>query len=435
MVSATFHRFLTVAGKHPQLIIDLCNEPDFISHSKLLLYMERCGIPAAEKSSLVTDLCKVRILLEEVEHGYSVNPAVANLVNYYERRGRLTSAAFLHDQMVSIATLTDTLQRQLFSDEPSREIILDTMDNLYRLVREVRVTGNDHYIACMLLFADMKRSSEGKSIEQRLDELETAQRRHVEPLRALIDPGGEYVNRLETLKRRMDHLGANVELLASSQELDAQRQRINSDLQYIDHVLLRDFGTLAGMATTLLKSLMEERRVRDAIVACLSDLKTVWQLMDGQTVLVSGRNIPKLPSLDTVADFFADVVHHKLLPRPKPLTMLPVRQREADEVIIREDRIWACVREAGTIASWPPFVASHFRQYSESEQLKAITLPMLAIHRQVMVIRTDVIISCDIGTLRVQLRDFGLTWRPTDDTRHSAQKSGHLSTASARLSI
>lgn len=435
MATATFQTFLLVAGRYPQLVSDLSNEPDVLSRSQLLLYMERCGVPAAEKDSLIAELCRTRILLEEeAEDGFSVNDAVAHLVNYYKRRGSLASATALRDQMVSITTLTDALQRQLFAEELSREVTLDTVDNLYRLTREVRVTGNDHYIACMLLFADMKRSSEAKRIEQRLEDLETAQRRYVRPLRELIDPSGDYVARLATLKRRMRELGMQTELLLSSQELDTQRRRINADLHYIDHILLRDFGKLAAMVDTLLKSLIEERRVKDAVVACLSNLDALWHFMQEQTVFVVARQVPKAPALETVGDFFADVIQHKLVPQSRPLKMPTVRQRRGDEVIIREERIWRSVREAGAIASWPSFVIDRFRNYAENEQLKAISLPMLAIHERVTLIQADVAIF-RIGALHVQMRDFSLTWNASDDTRHPPEQSGHLPTAVARLSV
>ena len=67
-------------------------------------------------------------------------------------------------------------------------MIIDTVDKLYLVVREVRESGYQHYQACMRAFGDMKRNSAEKPIDVRIGELKTVHRRYIEPLRELIDP-------------------------------------------------------------------------------------------------------------------------------------------------------------------------------------------------------------------------------------------------------
>ena len=201
MLTATFSRFITIAKEHSHLIIDLCAEQDVIARSRLLYYLDRNHVPSEEKDRLIEQLCQTGILFEGTENEYTMNPVVVDLVNYYERRGRLTSATFLREQILGIASLTDELQRHLAAEEPQKHVILDTLDDLYRLVRQVRESGYSHYIACMRMLGDMKRSSKDKTIAQRIDELETVRRRHIEPLGELIDPHADFAHKIEALKR------------------------------------------------------------------------------------------------------------------------------------------------------------------------------------------------------------------------------------------
>lgn len=135
MTMPRFSRFLGLAREYTALIVDLCGDPDVLSRVQLLHYLEHHAVPAAEKDALIEELCQAAILLAEHDQGFTVNPAVVDLVNYYERRGRLISATFLRDQMLQIATLTDKLQLQIFAAEADRGAVLDTIDDLYRRVR------------------------------------------------------------------------------------------------------------------------------------------------------------------------------------------------------------------------------------------------------------------------------------------------------------
>ena len=188
MSITTFQGFLTTAGLHHGLLVDLCAEQGAISRAQLLAYMERHAIAPADKDKLIERYCRTSILYEEADFEYTVNPVVAGLVNFYERRGKLTHAEFLRERIFDIGKLTDTLQQKLFAEEPVLESIADTVDKLYLVVREVRESGQQHYQACMRAFGDMKRNSAVRPIEERILALKTVHRRYIEPLRELIDP-------------------------------------------------------------------------------------------------------------------------------------------------------------------------------------------------------------------------------------------------------
>ena len=89
------------------MLVDLCAEQAVISRAQLLNYMERHGIAPDDKDKLIERYCLTSILYEEGNYEYTVNPIVTSLVNFYERRGKLTNADFLRDQIYEIGKLTD----------------------------------------------------------------------------------------------------------------------------------------------------------------------------------------------------------------------------------------------------------------------------------------------------------------------------------------
>ncbi len=435
MPTPTFTKFLSLAWKHSHLIVDLCAEADLISRSKLLNYMESYAIPAVEKDKRITEFCRAAILIAEADDCYTVNPVVAGVVNYYERRGRLTNASFLRDQILGIATLTDELQRGLVDEETPKDLILDTVDKLYRLVREIREIGDSHYMACMQLLGEMKRTGEDKTVDQRLQELETVQRRHIQPLRELLDPSAEYAHKIVSLKRRMADLGAMSELLAESQELDSHRLRVGLDVQYIDYILLRRFKTISETSRALLNSLLEEKTVKDAMAACLGNLETIWNYLHGTTVLASGRQFSQSPSLEKLGEFFSDVLYFKLLPHPKPLSAPPAQKQSAENVMIERSLIWNSIETAGVIKSWPAFIVKTFQGYPHSEQLKAITLPLIVSHPHIKVQHLNSSFTHNFLDFLVQMQDFDLRWESNHDSITPSKTSGNLSPAVSRLPV
>jgi hypothetical protein len=176
MTSPRLTRFLTLARDNTGLLIDLCAETDLLSRAQLLHYMEHHRIPAVQKDQLIDALVHAAILLPE-QDGFGINAPIVDLVNYYERRGRLMSATFLRDQMIAIAELTESLQRELFAQEPAPEVLIDLLDDLSRLVHEVREAGSDHYIACMRLLGDIKRAGDRHPHASQATDLKLPRRR------------------------------------------------------------------------------------------------------------------------------------------------------------------------------------------------------------------------------------------------------------------
>ncbi|MDP9309322.1 MAG: hypothetical protein M3R24_00245 [Chloroflexota bacterium] len=410
MTPPRFTRFLTLAREYTGLIIDLCAEADGVSRAQLLHYLEHHGVAPALKENLIDDLLQTAILLPEHDHEFTVNPAVVDLVNYYERRGRLISATFLRDQMSAMAELSDRLQRELFGAEITRELVLDLIDDLYRLVREVREAGLDHYVACMRLLGDIKRAGDSEPLERRLADLETAQRRYIDPLRGLIDPSGEYVPRIAQLRRLVGELGQQTDLLAQSQELDSRRRRLLSDLQFIDYELLRGFGAIVDAARTLLKSLMDEKSIKDALAFCLGQIDRIWDVLSDTTVVAGGRNTIQAASADRIEAFFADVVHRRLLPQPRPLDRRQPDRSRAEDLVLTDERIWQTIARAGRTPSWPAFVTASFRTYSEEEQLRAMVLPLLRSHAHVRVDLHVTMFNFEFQTHHLHMKDFGVRW-------------------------
>ncbi len=410
MSITTFHEFLYAASLHDGLLVDLCAEPGMISRAQLLNYMERHGIAPAEKDKLIGRYCRSSILYEEADFEYTVNPIVSGLVNFYERRGKLTHADFLKDRIFEIGKLTDTLQQHLFAEEPILEAIADTVDKLYLVVREVRESGYQHYQACMRAFGDMKRNSAAKRIDARIEELKTVNRRYIEPLKELIDPNAEPVQKMALLRRRMADLGANTAMLGESVELDTRRARLNIDIQYIDYTLIRHFEILIDTSRSLLNSLIEERNIKDALACCLGNLGAVWPLMQADTVVATGLQSNQATPLDKLGSFFSDVVHRKYVPSPRPLTIRPPREEKADGLLLFEDLLLGCMEDRRHIVGWPGFVVREFAAYPPGEQLKAIALPLVMSNPPFTVQMTDRTFAGDLKEFAVELDDFDLIW-------------------------
>lgn len=435
MATATFSRFLSLANQHRKLIVDLCIEQDPISRAQLLNYLERHAIPVGEKNKLIEKLCDSDILFEEMEQYYTVNPNVMSLVNYYERRGRLTSSKFLLSTIAEINKLTNDLQRQLFAEEKSKETILDLLDQLYHLVRNVRDVGYNHYLACMHLFGEMKRTSESKSIAQRLAEVEILQRQHINHLRELIDPSADYTRQIELLRRRMSDLRAQNQLLTESQELDSRRRRLEIDLEYIDHILLGHFKKISDTARSTLNSLLEQKSIKDAVARCLAELSTTWDYLEGQTIVAPALTFKQSPSLDKLAEFWADVIHLRLIPHPTPLSVPQYQKMSAEEHLISERRIWHSIESARSIASWPNFVLDSYAHYPSTEQLKAITTPLIVPHPNIELIPSESPFICSFEEFQIEMKDFGVTWKATNVKKTSTKKRRNLSKAIPRLPI
>ena len=414
MPITSFHSFLTTASLYHGLLVDLCAEQGVITRAQLLAYMERHDIAPADKDKLIERYCRASILNEEADFEYTVNPIVANLVNFYERRGKLTHADFLRDQIFEIGKLTDNLQQQLFAEEPALEAIADTIDKLYLAVRQVRESGYQHYQACMRAFGDMKRNSGVAPIDARIIQLKTVHRRYIEPLRELIDPNAEPVQKMALLRRRMADLGASKALLRESVELDTRRTRLNVDIQFVDYTLIRHFETLIDTSRALLNSLMEEKSIKDALASCLGNLEAVWQQMQKNTVVATGLLSNQAPGLDKLGIFFSDVVHRKFVPHPRPLHLRLPKEENADHLLLFEGVLLRCIEQHQHIDSWPGFVIREFATYSPDEQLKAIALPVVMSNPPFVIRMTGRPFVGDLKEFTVEMNDYTVTWNNTN---------------------
>jgi len=410
MSITTFQVFLATASLHHMLLVDLCAEPGLISRAKLLSYMERHGISPADKDRLIERYCRTSILYEEADFEYSVNPVVVGLVNFFERRGRLTHAGFLRDQIFEIGKLTDTLQQFLYTETPEMDVIIDTVDNLYLVVREVRESGYQHYQACMRAFGDMKRNSAEKPIDMRIEELKTVHRHYIEPLRELIDPNAEPVQKMALLRRRMADLDVDAGLLPESVELDTRRDRLATDIQYIDHTLIHHFETLIDTSRALLNSLLEEKSIKDALAACLGKLGSIWENLAVDTIVRTGSQTNQAAGMDRQGAFFNDVVHGKFVPRPRPLNITPPKEERADNLLLFDEPLLLRMEKDRHIESWPGFVIREFAAYPPSERLKAIALPLIMANPPFSVRMSDRTFSGDLTEFTVELTDFDIVW-------------------------
>ena len=363
-----------------------------------------------DKEALIQRYRRTAILYEEAEDTYTVNPVVAGLVNFYERRGRLTHADFLKDQIVEIGNLTDTLQQALFADQPEPERIADTVDKLYLVVRQVRESGYQHYQACMRAFGDMKRNSENKRIDRRIEDLKTVNRRYIEPLSELIDPHAEPVRKMARLRRCMADLAARAGLLADSVELSDRRQRLLIDIQYIDYTLIRHFETLIDTSRSLLNSLIEEKTIKDALARCLGDLDAVWPQLAGETIVVTGTSANQAPGMERLGLFFNDVVHRRYVARPRPLATRPPEEARAETLLLFEEQLLKRIREARKIAGWPAFVNREFSTYPAAERLKAIALPLVMASPPFRIAPTGETFHGDLEEFTIEMEDFGIVW-------------------------
>lgn len=412
MAITNFNRFVTVASQYKDLIRDLCTQQDVIDRAQLLHYLETHNIPPSDKDSLIQKLCDVLILIQEGDQEYTVNQVVIELVNYYERRGRLTNATFLRDQIATIAEQTDELQRQISSAETSNQIIADTVDSLYRLVSEVRQRGEEHYFACMRDLGDMKRNAKQKTASERISDLETIQRRHIDPLTEIIDHDGAYAEQMRILKRRIIELSSNKQLLARSQETDSHRRRLIVDLKYIENTLLARLITISDTARALLKTLIAERNIKESLAYALSHLDQLWEDVAGQTVLYTQEQFTQAPSHDDLGEFFNDILHLRLLPNPLPLHFSEVdTQWATNDVLLRQKDIVAHIQQAQQIQSWPDYVATHFGAYPDRQQLRAMTWPLINMEHPIEIYPYQEVFTHHFPAFTITMKGFGVAWR------------------------
>jgi hypothetical protein len=198
----------------------------------------------------------------------------------------------------------------------------------------------------MRAFGDMKRNRGAAPIDARIIQLKTVHRRYIEPLRELIDPNAEPVQKMALLRRRMADLGANSALLGESVELDTRRTRLNVDIQYIDYTLIRHFETLIDTSRALLNSLMEEKSIKDALAGCLGNLDAVWQQMQMDTVVAKGLLSNQAPGLDKLGIFLTTSCTENMSPTLGRSTS--GRRKRKAQIICFSLRVYYCALWSNT---------------------------------------------------------------------------------------
>lgn len=425
MIHERLVSFLNLARDYPNLLIDLCAEPDLLSRAQVLAILERYGVKPDEKDHLIERFRKTDILVDESNGAFSINPVVAKLVNYYERRGALVSATFLRDQMMAIVELSRRLRRELAEVDIDRVALSDAIDNLSRLVHDVLTIGKDHHLACMRLLGDIKRAGSDLSLAERIDRLATAQRRHIEPLRALTDPNDEYQPRFAEVESLINALKQRRDVLSQSQETEYMARRLRANLRKLDHELLRRFVEVADAARALLESLLAEQSLKDALAFCLARLDQVWPLLAAQTILAPGRRVYAAPPAKAIEAFMHDIVQQKLLPRPRPLRVETPQQESIETRVITEQQVWHAIAAARVIASWPAFVQRHFGDYETNQIMVALTLPILRNHPQVRWELGQSVVQLTCHGFMLQLHDFSVSWEEIDEHPAATGKRRH----------
>jgi hypothetical protein len=208
----------------------------------------------------------------------------------------------------------------------------------------------------------------------------------------------------------MNELGVQHHLLAQSPEFERNRRRLSTNLHFIDHDLLRGFAGIVDTARTLLKSLMAEKSIKDALAFCLGRLDTVWPAISSATIFAVGRNSYPATPLDRAESFFSDIVHRRLLPRRRALDVSAPGQSRTEDVVLTEARLWHTIAERKHIPSWPTFVTTTFPTYVEAEQLRAMVMPLLREHPRIRIELRDTVFAYDFAHQHLEMRDFGVRW-------------------------
>jgi hypothetical protein len=108
--------------------------------------------------------------------------------------------------------------------------------------------------------------------------------------------------------------------------------------------------------------------------------------------------------------FFNDVMHRKFIPNPRPLTIRPPREENADHLLLFEDLLLDCIEDRQHIHGWPGFVMREFGTYSPDERLKAIALPLVMSDPPFSVRKRDQIFYGDLDAFTVTVEDFDIIW-------------------------
>lgn len=409
MVSREFQKFVQLAHTHAEIIVELASR-DTIGYAQLLAILDAHGLPSHETSKFIADLQVARILDNMHNGDYLINTAVNRLVNDFERRGHLTSATFLRNTLVQISTHSTDLRTILIDNPSDGPRIREHVEDLVNMLRDVVTSAHEHYHASMLALGDLKRNQTHYRIDERIAKLEETQRRHITPLRDIVDNEGVFVSTITNLRHTMRVLTRKDELLRDSQSLAQAWQHLEYLLFQVEHELIKKFGNMIRTASDLFTALLAERNVRDAMSYTLAQLPAFFQQQRHITIHGDAHTVRRVGHIDHYALFFAEIVHRRYLPNPQPLHIATVTNEDISATLFTDAQLDALIRQHGTIPSWPQFICHEFGTRRDDTLLNAISYPLLRVHAHV-VTTFHAQITCTLPHYTITLTDFAVKWQ------------------------
>ena len=409
MATKELQRFLNIARDYTDLLIDLTVQ-DVINYAQLIALLDRYDIAPAHKQRMIDDLRATRILEPLQEQNYAINTTVANLINEYERRGHLANATYLSEQLTRIALSSQQLQLQLIATPPDSQLIRESVEDLANALRLIRTSAQDHYFACMRTLGDLKRNQTQANIDTRISSLQETQRRYIEPFRELIDTQGTFTNYIGNLRRTMSTLSPTATLIRESLSLAQAWQRLRSDLFFVEHTVLQNFGHMIHTASDLLTSLLNDKSLKEAVAYSLANLPQFLHHHAATTVIGQRRTSNRVANITQYASFLDDILAHRLLPNPQPLHAEPVTVSADSDLLISDQHLRSLMQHHTPIASWPHFVSAQFPTSPAATQLNAIAYPLLRYDTHIC-INAGAEITCTLSAYTCRLTDFAVVWQ------------------------
>ena len=402
---------LTTVTEHIDLIVQLSHIEGTLSMADILHACDDTGVPPEAREALSKRLAAQRILVQDVTDELRVNPALTAFLNHYEGHGQLTSATFLAEQFQHLPALGVTMRQLQHQSPPDLFQLVTVLDRLNTQLDTIRQAAHSHYLACMRLLGDLKRNDQHHSLGQRIEHLQQAQRRHIDPLAELIDPQTNAMAHIHAIQHQMRQLSARTDLTEQSHELRRLLSDILGNLQRIEQHTLRQFGELIDNARTILASLVSEKSRKDAVAFALGHLEESWKHLQGVTIVAQQRRSRRMRSLESYGAFFQDVLAKRYLPNPRPLQRHVPEPASHASMLLTTAQLRTLVAQASHIASWPTFIAEHCQAYPLHEQLKAMTWPLLRSEPQMSYTASTRRICITIQQYTLELNDFAVDWQ------------------------
>jgi hypothetical protein len=322
----------------------------------------------------------------------------------------LANATYLNEQLTRIAQSSQQLQLQLIATPPDSQLIRESVEDLANALRLIRTSAQDHYFACMRTLGDLKRNHTRATLDTRIRSLQETQRRYIEPFRELIDTQGTFTNYISTLRRTMTKLSPTDRLIRESLSLGQAWQRLRSDLFFVEHTVLQNFGHMIHTASDLLTSLLNDKSLKEAVAYSLANLPQFLQQHAATTVIGQRRTSNRVAQINHYAGFLDDILAHRLLPNPQPLSAEPVTISTDSDLLISEHQLRTLMQHHTPIASWPHFVSTQFPTSPAATQLNAIAYPLLRYDTHIC-ITPGAQITCTLSEYTCRLTDFAVIWQ------------------------